>query len=274
MKSLEYKTKNTIGGLATIMLLCMFFTVAAYGVDRVLQRDWNVNDTQSYTLNVDIITDVDAESNTTTTDLDYTLAYKVDEDNGDNSFDISVNQTSGTKIVNGGAPSNMTTGSSTQIVNDGRGKVLTIANNDDLIPDMDEGWNWGSADADQTGPFVSTAVGPDDEWTQTINVTPYNQSAQDMNISCKLIEWTTLLGYNVGKITRTWTWPISGIKSTTGETLSGSLNCSENWWYSYDDKRLVKSEANMTGTLSYDGGEGTGNTYDVDENITITTTID
>ena len=260
--------------LLTIACLTVFTLTSgkAYATARVLEYDLVVDDNHSYTVNVDTNSDIDSESWSQLTEIDYTLTYTVDEDNGDGSFDVYATQTNGTITKDSGTPDAMTNGSDTQIMNTGRGRVLHPIEAELLLPDQDANWNWGSVPGDTTGPFISTAVDVNDTWTQTFVYQPYNQSSQNVNVSCKLEEWTTLNGYNVAKIKRTWTEPMSGINTNSepDETMSGNISVTEYWWFAYDENILVKSETTKTGSLDY--AQGSEKQLDID--TTIVTTVE
>jgi len=246
-------TKPKIRRYAIPLAICVIVTLSTshvYGVDRMLEYDWTVDNSKSYTYSSDSDWENDASSESGSVDVDCTMAYTVVEDNLDNSYDIDWDTSSVTRTIDNGTPEGFDNGADTEIQEDGRGKTLHQLDMTLLLPGIaDSSWDFGSDDSEQTGPFPSVAVDVNDTWSQVVNVTPYNQSTQEMTISCKLLEWTTLSGYNVGKIQRTYMRPINAYRSSTQQTMSGNLSVTEYVWYSWDDKVLVKNEINTTGTV-------------------------
>jgi len=103
-----------------------------------------------------------------------------------------------------------------------------------------------------TGIFSDSAVDVNDEWTQTIQVTPYSESPQNVTVWCTLPEWTTLDGYSVAKIKREYTKPACAlvVDDEDTATVTASVDVVEYVWYAYAEHRVVRAEtaANTEGT--------------------------
>jgi len=245
-----YKIKMLVM-LIVVVLVTFCLTDKSFAVARVMEFNFDANDIWTYTLDMDSDWEIDELSASGSRDLDGSIVYTVTEDNGDNSYDIDVEQTDVTLTVDGGSPQATTDGSDTMIRKDGRGQITHELDENLLLPSMDGDEFYGETISDQNGPFISTAVDVNDTWTHTYYVTPYGESQQTMNISCKLLEWTTLNGHNVGKIERTYTKPIHTVHKVDSERIvDGDLSVTEYWWFSYDEKFLVKTESTLTGTLT------------------------
>lgn len=237
--------------LLTSAVLTFGITNKSYAVARVLEYDFDVNGSWEYDVDQDLDWEKDEWSESGSRDIDCNVTYTVVEDNGDSSYDIDIDQDNGTITIDNGSPNNMSTGSDTMIQEDGRGKFIHELDYDLLLPDLDgDEWYQGTR-SDSTGPFISIAVDVNDTWTHTIYVTPYGEEQQTVNINCKLLEWTTLNGYNVGKIERTYTYPIHCVKkSDSNLTIDGDYSVTEYWWFSYDNNILVKSESTESASLT------------------------
>ena len=247
--------QSAISKIVCFLALCLLISLCSssvWAVSRVLEFEWAVNDSESYDWDDDTDWEIDASSESGSMDIDCDSTFTVLEDNGDNSYDIECATTNVTVTVDNGTPESLNDGSDECIMNDGRGREVSPLDHTLIFPDLDDGWDFGSH-SDQTGPFTTIAVDVDDTWTQTVTVTPYGQSPQTMTITCTLLEWTTLGGYNVGKIRRTYTVPVNAYNAATGETMSGSISRTDDVWHSYDEKLTVSTSSSGTGTITIDG---------------------
>lgn len=242
-----------------ILMMLVIFAMAAIGltneslaVARKLEYDFTVNDSWTYTVDIDNAWAIHSESKSGTVAVDCDLILTVDNDNGGGSFDIAASQVDGTMSVDGETPVAMNNGFDTYTQNEGRGKTTHELDMDLVLPDFEiDKWNIGSM-SDQTGPFSLAAVDVDDTWTQTYYVTPYGESQQTVTVNCTLLEWTTLNGYNVAKIQRTATWPKHWVNKDNSEVyIDGDANVTEYWWFSYDQNVLVKSQNTSADTLTF-----------------------
>ncbi len=258
-----------------VATLAVGFAEKSFGMSRVLEFGFSVTDNRIYTLDVDSDWEIVELSASGSRDLDGSVVYSVTGDNGDNSYNIDVDQTDVTLTVNDGSPSATTDGSDTMIRQNGRGSVTHELDWDLVLPGMGgDNMYWGTQ-SDQTGPFISTAVDVGDTWIQTYYVTPFRESQQTVNISCTLLEWTTLGRYNVGIIERTYTKPIHAVdKDNSSRTIDGDLSVTEYWWFSYDDRFLVKRETTETGTLTItSSADPPDDEYEIDVTITTVETV-
>jgi len=243
--------KKMLTMLLVAVLVTLGLTNTSFAVARVLEYKFTVNDSNEYTYDLDNDWEIDERAESGSRDVDCDITFTINANNGDGSFDIDVDQDNSTITVDNGTPENMATGSDTSIQEEGRGKVTHELDWDLVLPDLDgDEWYKGTR-SDGTGPFISTTVDVNDTWTHTVYVTPYGEGQQTVNINCKLLEWTTLSGHNVGKIERTYTYPVHQVKkSDSNMIIDGDFSITEYWWFSYDENLLIKSEVSSSVTLT------------------------
>jgi hypothetical protein len=251
------------------VLAGLVVAVNAFATPTVLGYDFVVNTQNSYTVDVDSDWNIAALSDSGSLDLDYTQTERISADNGGGNFDIYVTQTNGAKRVDGAASSNLSNGADTMKMDESSGKTTHPLDPSLMFPSFTMP-QYGSI-AESTGVFSSSAVDVNDTWTQTIVVTPYNETAHTVNISCTLVEWTSLNGHDVGKVHRTWTQPMHWYNSD-GTEVYGDLNFTEDLWFAYSEKILVKSSLTGTGEMTLKGMQGQTRN-DLEFSVTQVTTL-
>ncbi len=262
-----------------IMLPCIlaFAAVMAipgmvYGEARVLSYELDEEQTWTCDLVVDSSWEIDELSASGTHKLEAELTYTVTEDNLDNSYDIDIDQDNGQITVDDVGPDGISTGSDSIVQEDGRGKIVSQFDHELLFPDDEFDDFYFGALAEDEGMFVTTAVDVTDTWTQDLTVTPYGESSQPVEVSCELIEWTTLDGHNVGKVRRTYTLPVHAVcKTDSNITMDGDLSVIEYVWFDYSNHLLVKIERTTSGTLTLTSSNNPpDDEYDMDSSTTTT----
>lgn len=245
----KYRIK--VAAMCGVTVAIAFATQTALAQSQVLSYDFTVTDVQEYSYVASASWSIPELSEAGTEDVQAELTYTVQEDNNDDSFDVLVEQASGTRAINGGQPAAIAGGSSLMVQEDGRGKILTDIDPDLLLPSYEtDSFDRGTV-TDQTGLFTTMAVDVTDTWTQTFDIDLPGQSTQPVTANCELLEWTTLNGHNVAKIKRSWTQPVYAVHTTSaGITISGDIEHVEYFWFSYGDHLIVKRTSASSGTLT------------------------
>jgi hypothetical protein len=230
----------------SFVCLLIAWTGVAFGTPRVLESQYTVDETESWSVLETGSFNCAELSVSDDSTLEYTLTSTVDEDNQDGTFDITF-ETSNV-LEN---EQSKTGGSTTMVVAEGRDKVVSEGTGN-LFPYIDlTGTSFGSAPSDLTGLFSTSAVDVNDTWYSQAQVTPYGQSQQTVTATNTLVSWTTLNGRNVAYIQSTYTVPVSIHTTVDGDTsdLTGSLTYQDEYWFDYENHEMVKSESAASGTL-------------------------
>lgn len=235
---------------AVSSIACLLFAAETHCASRVIEYDFAVNDSESYEVTSTTSIEIISTSYVGTGELNYDLELEVTTDNGSGNFDIELNQSNGTQTKGSGSPTSLASGSDTIKQNTGQGRITHNLDYTLLFPNSEISAASMGTVSETDPPFVSTAVDVNDTWTQDISVTPYNSTAQTVTVTHTLVEWTTLLGYDVAMIHSTWTQPIHAKSGKDGE-LYGELDMERDTWFAYTDKILVKSVETGEGLLSF-----------------------
>lgn len=246
------KKKNVIFWFMCIVSVVAMFPNMVFATARVLEFDFTVDESWSYSFDSNDL--VEADSSSHTNELSGTITETVDVDNQDGSFDIDVNMTDMLWSEDGAEDQSLSDQDDLITVIEASGRITSQANWKTLFnfsSISSETWDSGTV-SDDDGLFVSTAVDVNDTWYVDHTTTPYGQSPQTVTATATLQEWTTLNGHNVAKIRYTWTEPTRQ-KRTSGTVayLEGDLECERIVYFDYENNKVVKDEQTSTGTLTY-----------------------